>query len=161
MYSKVLEYANLAGDETVFDLYCGIGTITLTLAKKCKFVYGVEVIEDAIKNSKENARINGIDNAKFIKGKAEDIIPIMYDTGIKADVVVLDPPRKGCDGELLDTLVMMKPQKIVYVSCNPATLARDLKFLSENGFCIKKVQPVDMFPMSMHVETVVLLVQDK
>ena len=158
LYSKVLEYANLTGNETVFDLYCGIGTITLTLAKKAKFVYGVEVIEDAIKNSIENAKINGIENAKFLEGKAEVVIPVMYAAGIKADVVVLDPPRKGCDEELLNTLVKMKPQKIVYVSCNPATLARDLKYLSENGFSVKRVQPVDMFPMSMHVETVVLIV---
>lgn len=157
LYNKVLEYADLTSDDTVFDLYCGIGTITLTLAKKAKFVYGVEVIEDAIKNSIENAKMNNIKNVKFIEGKTEVVIPVMYDAGIRADVVVLDPPRKGCDVELLNTLVMMEPKKIVYVSCNPATLARDLKYLSENGFSVKKVQPVDMFPMSMHVEVCCLL----
>ena len=157
LYNKVLEYADLKGNETVFDLYCGIGTITLTMSKKSKFVYGVEVVEDAIKNAKENARINNIKNVKFVEGKAEDIIPVMYEEGIKADIVVVDPPRKGLDKELICTLIKMKPKKIVYVSCNPSTLARDLKILGEDGFIVKEVQPVDMFPMSMHVETVCLL----
>ena len=160
LYSKVLEFANLTGDETVFDLYCGIGTITLTLANSAKFVYGVEVVPDAIKNAKDNAKTNHIENVEFIEGEAQKVIPKMYLEGIKADVVVVDPPRKGCDEELLNTLVAMEPKKIVYVSCNPATLARDLKFLSEKGFVATKVQPVDMFPMSMHVESVVLMSRD-
>ena len=154
---KALEFAGLTGKETVFDLYCGIGTITLCLTKKAKFVYGVEIVTDAVKNAKENAKINDIQNVEFIEGKSEEIIPSMYKEGIRADVVVVDPPRKGCDNALLDTLIDMKPNKIVYVSCNPSTLARDLKMLVENNFVVKKVQPVDMFPMSMHVETVVLM----
>ena len=154
---KALEFAGLTGKETVFDLYCGIGTITLCLTKKAKFVYGVEIVPDAVKNAKENAKINDIQNVEFIEGKSEEIIPSMYKEGIRADVVVVDPPRKGCDNALLDTLIDMKPNKIVYVSCNPSTLARDLKMLVENNFVVKKVQPVDMFPMSMHVETVVLM----
>lgn len=157
LYNKALEFAGLTGKETVFDLYCGIGTITLCLTKKAKFVYGVEIVPDAVKNAKENAKINDIQNVEFIEGKSEEIIPSMYKEGIRADVVVVDPPRKGCDNALLDTLIDMKPNKIVYVSCNPSTLARDLKILVENNFEVKKVQPVDMFPMSMHVETVVLM----
>lgn len=157
LYNKVLEYANLTGNEIVFDLYCGIGTITLNLTQKSKFVYGVEIVPDAIRNAKENAKINDINNIKFLEGKSEEIIPKMYNDGIKADVVVVDPPRKGCDTTLLNTLIKMSPKRIVYVSCNPSTLARDLKILTENGFEVKKVQPVDMFPMSMHVETVVQL----
>lgn len=161
LYDKVVEYAGLTGSETVFDLYCGIGTITLSLANKAKFVYGVEIVPDAVRNAKENAHINNIDNVCFVEGVAEDVIPNMYKEGIRADVVVVDPPRKGCDAKLIDTLVSMYLDRIVYVSCNPATLARDLKILGENGFVVQKIQPVDMFPMSMHVETVVLLGRKK
>lgn len=157
LYNKALEFAGLTGKETVFDLYCGIGTITLCLTKKAKFVYGVEIVPEAVYNAKENAKINDIQNVEFIEGKSEEIIPKMYKEGIRADVVVVDPPRKGCDIALLGTLIDMKPNKIVYISCNPATLARDLKALVESGFTVEKVQPVDMFPMSMHVETVVLM----
>lgn len=152
LYGKALEYANLTGNEVVYDLYCGTGTISLFLARKAKKVYGIEVVEDAIRDAVKNAEINGISNAEFIVGEAEKV-----ELTQKADVVVLDPPRKGCDEKLLATLVDMEPKRIVYVSCNPATLARDLKYLSENGFSVLEVQPVDMFPHTAHVETVCLL----
>ena len=157
LYNKALEYAQLTGKETVFDLYCGIGTISLFLSQKARMVYGVEVVEAAIKDAKENARINGVENVEFIVGEAEEVIPQMFKKGIRADVVVVDPPRKGCDEEVLRTLVDMKPDRIVYVSCNPATLARDIKYLSEGGFCVREVQPVDMFPWTSHVECVALM----
>lgn len=157
LYNKVLEYAGLTQKDVVFDLYCGIGTISLFLSQKAKKVYGVEVVEDAIEDAKENARINGIGNVEFILGEAEKVLPGM---GIKADVVVVDPPRKGCDESLLKTLVEIKPSRIVYVSCNPSTLARDLKYLSEGGFKVERVQPVDMFPWTVHVETVVLITRN-
>lgn len=157
LYGKALEYAELTGNETVFDLYCGIGTISLFLSEKAKKVIGVEIVPDAIADAKKNAKLNGIENAEFLVGEAEKVIPQLYDEGIRADVVVVDPPRKGCEEVLLRTLVDMQPQRIVYVSCNPSTLARDLKFLCENGFEVKEVQPVDMFPWTGHVETVVLL----
>ena len=157
LYSKALEFAALTGGENVFDLYCGIGTISLFLSEKAGKVIGVEVVPEAIADAKENARINGIDNAEFYVGEAEKVIPELYNKGVRADVVVVDPPRKGCDQVLLDTLVEMKPERIVYVSCNPATLARDVGFLSKNGFELKEVQGVDMFPWTNHVETVVLM----
>jgi len=157
LYNKALEYAGLTGNETVFDLYCGIGTISLFLSQNAKKVYGVEVVEDAIRDAKENARINGINNAEFFVGKAEEVVPEIYAQGVRADVVVVDPPRKGCDRALLDTLVEMQPQRIVYVSCNPSTLARDLGYLSERGYKALEAQPVDMFPQTHHVENVVLL----
>lgn len=157
LYEKAIEYAGLTGVETVFDLYCGIGTISLFLSGKAKKVYGVEVVEAAILDARKNAEINNVSNIEFITGEAERIIPELYNKGVKADVVVVDPPRKGCDQALLDTLVNMQPERIVYVSCNPSTLARDLNFLSENGFKVMEVQPVDMFPHTAHVECVVLL----
>lgn len=157
LYSKALEFAALTGGENVFDLYCGIGTISLFLSEKAGKVIGVEVVPEAIADAKENARINGVDNAEFYVGEAEKVIPELYNKGMRADVVVLDPPRKGCDQVLLDTLVEMKPERIVYVSCNPATLARDVGFLSKNGFELKEVQGVDMFPWTNHTETVCLI----
>ncbi len=157
LYKKALEYASLSGNEIVFDLYCGIGTISLFLAQKAKMVYGVEVVPDALKAAKRNARINKVSNVEFRLGKAEEVIPAMYCQGIKADVVVVDPPRKGCDERLLQTIVEMEPRRMVYVSCNPSTLARDLKYLSEYGMKVEEVQPVDMFPWSGHVEAVILL----
>ncbi|HYF82706.1 MAG TPA: 23S rRNA (uracil(1939)-C(5))-methyltransferase RlmD [Clostridia bacterium] len=157
LYSKALEYADLKGDEIVFDAYCGIGTISLFLSKKAKKVYGVEIVEQAIENAIENAKLNGISNAEFIVGESETVIPEMYDKGIKADVIVVDPPRKGCDEKLLDVIVRMGPDRVVYVSCNPATLARDLKYLSERGYRVKEIQPVDMFPQTVHVECVCCL----
>lgn len=157
LYGKALEYAGLTGSETVFDLYCGIGTISLFLSEKAGKVYGIEVVEDAVSDARRNAELNGAGNVEFIAGEAEKIIPEMYGQGVRADVVVMDPPRKGCDDALLKTLVEMKPDRMVYVSCNPATLARDLKYLAENGYRTAEVQPVDMFPWTAHVETVVLM----
>lgn len=157
LYSKALEYAGLSGNETVFDLYCGIGTISLFLSERAKKVYGVEVVEEAVADARENARLNGVDNIEFIAGEAEKVIPEVYGKGVRADVVVVDPPRKGCDEALLRTLVDMQPERIVYVSCNPSTLARDLNYLAGNGYVPVEVQPVDMFPHTAHVETVVLI----
>lgn len=157
LYEKALEYAGLSGNETVFDLYCGIGTISLFLSQKAKHVVGVEVVADAICDAKRNAEINGVSNVEFLVGEAEKVIPELYAQGVKADVVVVDPPRKGCDQLLLNTLVEMRPQRIAYVSCNPSTLARDLKYLTEHGFEAKDVQPVDMFPWTGHVESVALI----
>ena len=158
LYGKALEYAGLTGNEIVFDLYCGVGTISLFLAKSAKKVYGVEIVPQAIEDAKENAAINNIENVEFFVGKAEEVIPALYkNRGLRADVVVVDPPRKGCDQLLLDTIVEMSPEKIVYVSCDSATLARDLKILEAEGYKVRMVQPVDMFGNSVHVETVVLL----
>ena len=158
LYGLALEYAGLKGDETVWDLYCGIGTISLFLAQKAKKVYGVEIIPQAIEDARNNAKINGIDNAEFFVGKAEEVLPEQYEKNqVYADVIVVDPPRKGCDETLLDTMVKMSPERIVYVSCDSATLARDLKYLCEHGYEIQKVRPVDQFPMTVHVETVCLL----
>ena len=165
LYSLALEYAELSGSETVWDLYCGIGTISLFLAKQAEKVYGVEIVPQAIEDARTNAKINGIGNAEFFVGKAEEVLPAYYDRyaqehngeTARADVIVVDPPRKGCDAALLDTIVRMEPEKVVYVSCDPATLARDLKILCENGYELKKIRAVDMFPMTVHVETVVLL----
>lgn len=161
LYEKALEFAGLTGKETVWDLYCGIGTISLFLAKKAKHVYGVEIVPQAIEDAKSNSSLNGITNADFYVGKAEEILPKKYaEENIRADVIVVDPPRKGCDRELLDTMVKMAPEKIVYVSCDSATLARDLKYLTENGYEVKKVQGVDQFCHSCHVECVCLLTRN-
>lgn len=153
LYGKALEYAGLTGSETVIDAYCGIGTISLFLSQKAGKVYGVEIVPQAIENAKENAKLNNVDNVEFILGESETVIPELFAKGIKADVIVVDPPRKGCDEKLLDTIARMKPERVVYVSCNPATLARDLKYLTEKGYAVKAVQPVDMFPHTGHVET--------
>ena len=164
LYNKALEYADLSGDETVWDMYCEIGTISLFLAQKAKKVYGVEIVPQAIDDARHNAEINGITNAEFFVGKAEEVVPDIYKKGgdgSHADVVVVDPPRKGCDQVLLDTLVHMAPERIVYVSCDPATLARDVKILQEKGYEAKKVAVVDQFCHSGHVETVVLLSHKK
>ena len=165
LYGLALEYADLKGDETVWDLYCGIGTISLFLAQKAKQVYGVEIVPQAIDDAKENAKINAIDNAEFFVGKAEEVLPEYYaeyerehnGETARADVIVVDPPRKGCDETLLETIVKMQPEKVVYVSCDSATLARDLKYLCANGYEITVCRGVDQFPQSVHVETVVLL----
>lgn len=165
LYQYALDYAGLTGEETVWDLYCGIGTISLFLAQKAKRVYGVEIVPQAIEDANRNAEINGIENAEFFVGKAEEILPEYYEkyarehNGEKAyaDVIVVDPPRKGCDEALLRTMTEMSPKRIVYVSCDSATLARDLKYLCENGYRLEKVRAVDMFPMTVHVETVVQL----
>jgi len=165
LYSQALEYADLKGGETVWDLYCGIGTISLFLAQKAGQVYGVEIIPQAIEDAKKNAEINGIANAEFFVGKAEEVLPEYYaeyarrhgGENARADVIVVDPPRKGCDPALLETIVKMAPERVVYVSCDPATLARDLKVLCGNGYELEKVRPVDMFPETVHVEVVCLL----
>ena len=165
LYRLALEYAGLHGNEIVWDLYCGIGTISLFLAQKAKQVYGVEIIPQAIEDAKKNAALN--ENAEFFVGKAEEVLPRYYENytqehgGEKAyaDMIVVDPPRKGCDETLLATMVQMQPERIVYVSCDSATLARDLKYLCENGYELKKVRAVDMFPNTVHVETVVKLVR--
>ena len=162
LYAKALEYADLHGEETVWDLYCGIGTISLFLAQKAKFVRGVEIVPAAIENAKENAKLNGLENTEFFVGKAEEVLPREYKkNGVYADVIVVDPPRKGCDETLLETMVEMNPERIVYVSCDSATLARDLKYLCERGYELRKVCAVDQFGMTVHVETVVLLSHKK
>ncbi len=155
LYGKALEYAGLSGDEVVIDAYCGIGTISLFLAGKAGRVYGIEVVEAAVQDARVNAGLNGIENAEFITGKAEKIMPHLLEEGIRPDVVVVDPPRKGCEGELLDTIAHMQPDRVVYVSCNPATLARDLAYLGGKGYRTVEVQPVDMFPHTYHVECIV------
>ena len=158
LYGKALEYAGLTGEETVWDLYCGIGTISLFLARKARKVYGVEIIPDAIEDARRNASLNGFTNTEFYVGKAEEVLPEKYEKeGVRADVIVVDPPRKGCDENLLSTMVKMQPERIVYVSCDSATLARDLRYLCDNGYELKRVCPADMFPQTVHVETVVLL----
>ena len=162
LYSKALEYADLHGEETVWDLYCGIGTISLFLAQKARFVRGVEIVPAAIEDAKRNAQINNIENVEFFVGKAEEVLPREYEkNGVYADVIVVDPPRKGCDEMLLKTILKMQPKRVVYVSCDSATLARDLRFLCDNGYELKKVCGVDQFPQTVHVETVVLLSQQK
>ena len=165
LYSLALEYADLKGGETVWDLYCGIGTISLFLAQRAGQVYGVEIVPQAIEDARRNAGINGIENAEFFVGKAEEVLPEYYEKyarehvgeSARADVIVVDPPRKGCDEALLETIVKMQPERVVYVSCDSATLARDLKVLCGAGYELEKVRPVDMFPMTVHVETVALL----
>jgi len=175
LYNKALEYAGLTGNETVIDAYCGIGTITLFLAKKARKVYGVEIVPEAIEDAIYNAELNGIDNVEFVVAKAEKWIPQTFgdklaeqqiddEDNSKNDtlpqVIVIDPPRKGCDQELLDAIIAMKPDRVVYVSCNPGTLARDLRILVDGGYKVKEVQPVDMFPHTSHVETVVLITRN-
>lgn len=154
LYEKALEYAQLTGNEVVVDAYCGIGTISLFLAQKARKVYGVEIVPDAIEDAKKNAKLNGITNVEFAAGEAETVIPKWAEAGIHPDVVVVDPPRKGCDQTLLQTIMEMKPKRVVYVSCNPATLARDLQILESGGYKTIEVQPVDMFPQTTHVECV-------
>ncbi|MEH7463974.1 23S rRNA (uracil(1939)-C(5))-methyltransferase RlmD, partial [Bacillus thuringiensis] len=157
LYDKALEYAKLDGNETVIDAYCGIGTISLFLAQKAKKVYGVEIVPEAIEDANRNAELNNMTNVEFGVGEAEVVIPNWYKQGIIADTIVVDPPRKGCDEALLNTIIDMKPRRVVYVSCNPATLARDLKVLEEGGYKTQEVQPVDMFPHTTHVECVAWL----
>ena len=160
LYQKAIEFAHLTGKESVIDAYCGIGTISLFLAQKAAHVCGVEIVPQAVEDAKENARLNHFENAEFFVGAAEDVVTKQYQKSngsLKADVVTLDPPRKGCDEKLLETVIAMEPERIVYVSCDPATLARDLRFLCDRGYELKKVRPCDMFGHSYHVETVCLL----
>ena len=181
LYGLALDYAGLTGNETVWDLYCGIGTISLFLAKNARKVYGVEIVPQAIEDAKNNAAINGIDNAEFFVGKAEEVVPHFYEEmarlaadtsateaqreearkSITPDVVVVDPPRKGCDESLLDTIVKMSPERIVYVSCDSATLARDLGVLAAKGYKTVKVQPVDQFSHTVHVESVAMILKEQ
>ena len=158
LYGTALEYADLTGGEVVWDLYCGIGTISLFLAQKAKKVYGVEIVPQAIDDARENAKLNGLDNVEFFVGKAEEVLPEQYEKNkVYADVIVVDPPRKGCDEQCLNTIVTMAPKRVVYVSCDSATLARDLKMLCEKGYEVEKVRCCDMFGWTTHVETVCLL----
>lgn len=157
LYDKALEFAGLTGEEIVFDAYCGTGTISLFLSQKAKKVYGVEIVPEAIENAIENAKNNGVKNAEFFVGESERVIPELIAKGIKPDVVVVDPPRKGCERILLEEIAKAEPRTIVYVSCDPSTLARDLVVLSEYNYKVLEVQPVDMFPSTAHVESVVLL----
>lgn len=169
LYSLALSYAGLTGRETVWDLYCGIGTISLFLAQKAGKVYGVEIVPQAIEDAKSNAALNGITNASFFVGKAEEVLPEFYEKEsrkpdadmLHPDVIVVDPPRKGCDEKCLETMLRMEPDRIVYVSCDPATLARDLKILCGGGYALRKVRPVDQFGHTTHVETVALLSADR
>lgn len=159
LYGKALEYAALTGRETVIDAYCGIGTISLFLAQRARRVYGVEIVPEAIEDARLNAELNGIANVDFSVGRAEEVLPAWQRAGVTPDVVVVDPPRKGCDGALLVTLLELKPGRIVYVSCNPSTLARDLRVLEDGGYRTVEVQPVDMFPHTTHIENVALIVR--
>jgi 23S rRNA (uracil1939-C5)-methyltransferase len=162
LYETALDYAGLQGEETVWDLYCGIGTISLFLAQRAKQVYGVEIVPQAIEDAKRNAEINSIENAEFFVGAAEDVLPLKYqEDKIYAEVIVVDPPRKGCEESLLDTIIKMQPERVVYVSCDPATLARDARYLCDRGYELVKIQVVDQFAHSVHVETVVLLSNEK
>lgn len=158
LYETALNFCNLTGNEIVFDAYCGIGTISLFLAKKCKKVYGIEIVPDAIKNAISNAELNNINNAEFFVGKSEDIIPkLIFENNIYPDVIVVDPPRKGCDKILLDAIIKTSIKKLVYISCDNSTLARDIAYLSNFGFKLDKIQPVDMFCMTTHIECVALI----
>lgn len=160
LYEKALEAADLTGKEVVWDLYCGIGTISLFLARSAKKVYGVEIVPSAIEDAKENALLNQIENVEFHLGKAEEVLPKYYsENKTYADVIVVDPPRKGCDEALLNTMLEMQPERIVYVSCDSATLARDLKVLCEGGYKVAGVWPVDMFPQTVSIENVVKLIK--
>lgn len=161
LYKTTIEYAKLGKDDICFDIYCGIGTISLLAAKKAKQVYGIEIVEQSIVNAGKNARLNNIRNAEFYAGKAEKILPNLYGQNIKGDVVILDPPRKGCERTVIDTIVDMAPKRVVYVSCNPATLARDIKLFEQGGYKLEEVQPVDMFPWTVHVEVCCCLTRVK
>lgn len=159
LYGKTVEYAGLTGNETVIDAYCGIGTISLFLAQHAAKVYGVEIVPEAIEDARANAKLNEMKNVVFEVGASEDVIPNWKEQGITADVIVVDPPRKGCDPRLLETILAMKPERVVYVSCNPSTLARDLRVLEDGGYKTVEVTPVDMFPHTVHVESVAMLVK--
>lgn len=161
LYGQALEYAGLTGRETVWDVYCGIGTISLFLARRAGHVWGVEIIPQAIEDARRNAALNGIENVDFFVGKAEEVLPEQYEkNGLRADVVVVDPPRRGCDPAVLDTILKAAPERIVYISCDPATMARDVKVLGDGGYGVEKVRCVDMFGMTCHVETVVSLTHE-
>lgn len=157
LYEKALEFAALTGEEEVVDAYCGIGTISLFLAQRARKVTGIEIVPAAVADAQKNAARNGVGNVEFLQGKAEVVLPEMAAKWARPQVVVVDPPRKGCDRALLDSIIEVAPERVVYVSCNPATLARDLRRLVDGGYAICEVQPVDMFPQTGHVECVVLM----
>ena len=160
LYEKALEYADINEHDVVIDAYCGIGSISLFLAQKAKKVYGVEIVPDAIRDAKENAALNGLTNTEFVVGEAETVMPEWKKAGIEPDVIVVDPPRKGCDETFLQTMLEMDPKRIVYVSCNPSTLARDLRILEDGGYRTQEVQPVEMFAHTNHVESVAWLAKE-
>lgn len=157
LYQTVLDFAAMTGEETVIDAYCGIGTITLALAKKAKEVYGIEIVEMAVEDAKRNAALNGVENVTYQLGAAEEVMLKWAEEERTADLLVVDPPRKGLEGQFIDAVLEMKPSKMVYVSCNPTTLARDLALLAEGGYNVEKIQPVDLFPQTNHVECVALM----
>jgi 23S rRNA (uracil1939-C5)-methyltransferase len=159
LYDQVAKYAALTGTETVIDAYCGIGTIALYLAQKARQVYGVEIVPEAIRDAKNNAKLNKMDHVRFEVGAAEEVMPQWLKEGIRPDVIVVDPPRKGCEPALLDAAAQMEPKRLVYVSCNSATLARDAKYMATLRYGVEEVQPVDMFPQTGHVECVALFVK--
>jgi 23S rRNA (uracil1939-C5)-methyltransferase len=158
LYEKALDYADLKRWETAIDLYSGIGTITLFLAQKCSSAIGIEEVFEAVKDARQNQKLNGIRNASFVNGRAERVLPsVLARTGVQPNVIVLDPPRKGCDPLLLSTLARARPERVVYISCYPPTLARDLAVLHKHGYATIEVQPIDLFPYTSHVETVALV----
>ena len=161
LFNKAKEYANLKSDEILLDLYCGTGTIGLTMAHECKTLVGVEIVQDAINDAEENAKMNGINNARFICADAPKAAEKLKNEGLKPDVIILDPPRKGCGEELVKTIFEMSPSRIVYVSCDPATLARDLKYFTEGNYSLKEITPCDMFSRTSHVESVCLIVKNE
>ena len=160
LYETALNFAGLTESDTLMDVYCGAGTISLMMAKHCRQVTGIEIVPSAVLNAKENALRNGIQNASFHEGKAEELLPRMVRAGNRPNVIVVDPPRKGLEPAVIDTIALASPHRLVYVSCNPATLARDAALLNSHGYGIRKIQPVDMFPYTSHVETVILLSRD-
>ena len=157
LYNKAIEYLDLDNEDIVYDLYCGIGTISLYIANKAKKVYGVEIVKEAIEDAKENAILNNIDNVEFLVGKSEEVFPKLMKKGIKGNKVVIDPPRKGCEKEVLEAIVELEPERVVYISCNSTTMARDVKYLVENRYKVEEVQPVDMFGHTAHVECIALI----
>lgn len=161
LYQIGLDMADLSGDETIIDTYSGIGTIGLSASDRVKKIVGIEIVDTAVEDARENAKLNGIDNAEYHLGKAEEVMPRLVDEGISADVVFVDPPRKGCHTQFLDALVEVNPKKIVYISCNPSTLQRDMKYLERHGFRATEVTPVDLFPQTKHIEAVTLLQRKK
>lgn len=160
LYQKALEYAHLTGTETVLDVYCGIGTISLFLARKAAKVFGFEVSREAVHDAAANAVLNGITNVEFVAGKAEERLPRLVSQGVQPDIVVVDPPRQGIEKRALQAIADMAPQRIVYISCDPATMARDINFLYYRGYELREVQPVDMFPQTSHIESVAVLIRN-
>lgn len=161
LYTKAVEYAALDGTQTVLDAYCGIGTISLIAAEKAAKIYGIEEIQQAVDDARENARLNDISNVEFICARAEDAIGQFIDDNVNIDVIIMDPPRKVCDEGFLEAAVRLCPERMVYASCNPATLARDLRFLAYHGYKAVEAQPVDMFPHTTHIECAVLITRVK